>query len=145
MENGLFLLILFGLIAFWCLISFIIAQSGWSAFIPLYRVKTIPQGLTYRMEGGQINDLGGYARSLNITLCREGIGIAVIFLFRCGHPPLFIPWDKVRSIEERTFLFFKHSEITIAAAGQTFALLLQISAKGIALRYKQEAEKLVQS
>jgi hypothetical protein len=37
---------------------------------------------------------------------QEGLFLAVSFPLRIGHPPLFIPWSEVESIEPYRFLFF---------------------------------------
>ena len=38
----------------------------------------------------------GYRSCLTIGTGVEGLYIAVLFLFRVGHPPLFIPWNDIK-------------------------------------------------
>jgi hypothetical protein len=41
----------------------------------------------------------------------NGIYLSVLFIFRIGHPPLFIPWPDVSMREKRFLIFFKQVEL----------------------------------
>lgn len=44
-----------------------------------------------------------YGGSVTVGVGRMGLHLSVIFLFRFGHPPLFIPWRDVTTIQEKKF------------------------------------------
>jgi hypothetical protein len=44
----------------------------------------------------------------------NGIYLSVLFIFRIGHPPLFIPWPDVSMREKRFLIFFKQVELRFA-------------------------------
>jgi hypothetical protein len=55
-----------------------------------------------------------YGNCLIVGLNPDGIYLSVFFLFRIGHPPLFIPWPDVSMRERRFLFFFKQVELRFA-------------------------------
>lgn len=124
-------------IGMWCMVGYKIAQHGWSDFAKLYRVNKLPQGPTYWMQSGSFNWQGSYARAINIVISPEGIGFSMIFLFRCGHPPLLVPWSNVTAVEEKGFTFLlRYLRITMTGGERTFRLRLPMWAKSEVVKYK---------
>lgn len=55
-----------------------------------------------------------YGSCLIVGVNPEGIRLSVLFLFRIGHPPLFIHWPEVSMREKRFLFFFKQVELRFA-------------------------------
>ena len=55
-----------------------------------------------------------YGNCLILAVNSDGIYLSVFFLFRIGHPPLFIPWPDVSMRERRFLFFFKQVELRFA-------------------------------
>jgi hypothetical protein len=124
-------------IGMWCMVGYKIAQHGWSDFARLYRVDKLPQGRTYWWQSGSFNWQGSYARVINVIISPEGICLSTSLLFRCGHPPLLVPWPNVIKVEEKGFTFLlKYLRITMTGGERTFRLRLPIWAKEEVLKYK---------
>ena len=88
----LFLLIL----PFWFLISFLIAQiGGWGELSRYYRAGNPFDGRRWRFRSGQMRLTTHYNGCLTLGVNSYGFYLAVFFLFRAGHPPLFIPWQDI--------------------------------------------------
>jgi hypothetical protein len=51
--------------------------------------------------------LTGYRHVLNVGSDRIGVYLGVLFLFRVGHPPLFIPWTDIIVEQPKTWFFFR--------------------------------------
>jgi hypothetical protein len=52
-------------------------------------------------------------RCLTIYTSAAGLCISILFPFRLGHPPVFIPWDAVRNPRVRRFLGAESVEFDI--------------------------------
>ena len=93
----------------WCTVSLLLAYiGGWAKLANQYldvpeREKRLER--TYGMQSGYIGTTR-YKGCLNFRIYEEGLGLSVLFLFRIGHPPLFIPWDQFHSISEKRVFFF---------------------------------------
>jgi hypothetical protein len=58
--------------------------------------------------------LMNYNSALNIAIYEEGVRIAVLWPFRPGHPPLFIPWSELREPRvRRVFPFVRRLEVQV--------------------------------
>ncbi len=42
-----------------------------------------------------------YGGCLTIVVNSEGIGLSILWPFRAGHPPLFIPWSEISIGQEK--------------------------------------------
>ena len=49
---------------------------------------------------------GGYGNCLTVGSSPHGLYLAMMLLFRFGHPPLLIPWDEI-TVSRQTFVFFR--------------------------------------
>ena len=54
-----------------------------------------------------------YGNCLFVTVNTQGLYLSIFFPFRFLSPPLFIPWSRVESIQERRILFVTHYVILI--------------------------------
>lgn len=96
---------MFGFIAFWFLIIFFIsAISGWRALAQRYRSDMPFSGHTWHLRSGRMGGMARYSGVLTVGVNPAGLYLAVMPLFRVGHPPLFIPWPDVSVTSERRFL-----------------------------------------
>jgi hypothetical protein len=55
-----------------------------------------------------------YGGCINVGVNQNGLYLSVVFLFRLGHPPLFIPWPDISKMKKRAFFFFKQVELRFA-------------------------------
>ncbi len=93
-------------VVIWVFISFHIARNGWAKLANAYLAKSDFFGERFWLRSGRIGKLAGYGGSLFFGANSQGLYISVLFLFRIGHPPLFIPWkDIVRTTEVRVSRF----------------------------------------
>ena len=80
----------------WVGIGFIVPVfSGWRALAQRYRTDRPFPEHTRRMQSGQMRSMTNYGRVLILGSDSEGLYLGVMFLFRIGHAPLFIPWQNV--------------------------------------------------
>lgn len=57
-----------------------------------------------------------YRHILAIGDSDEGLYLSVFFLFRFGHPPLFIPWADVTAVEQDNRLIGKTVKLSFSKA-----------------------------
>jgi len=91
---------------FWMGIGVLISFWGWRWLAAQYPE---PRPFTGDYATGRSGAVGmsRYNHVLRVGADSEGLALAVMFLFRVGHPPLFIPWEEVASVE-RGGIFFHH-------------------------------------
>jgi hypothetical protein len=106
---GLVLLLLF-------MAALTVLQGGWRALSQHYPATFERPGRWYYNVWGQTFATGNvfacekyYKESLigglNVQVSGSGIGLSTNFLRRVFHPPLFIPWAHVVSVEHKDRLF----------------------------------------
>ncbi len=59
-----------------------------------------------------------YNNCLTIGADPSGLYLTLLFLFRIGHPPLFIPWSEISFRNRRTILFFEFVELSLGREEQ---------------------------
>ena len=83
-------------IGLWLTVCFLIAVvSGWFELGRAYRAAQRFVGPTWRFQNAQFRLLTGYHNVLTVGANAEGLYLALLLLFRIGHPPLFIPWQDI--------------------------------------------------
>lgn len=90
------------------LISFI---SGWRELAQYYRYKGQQIDKKRYMQSGTMRWAMGYKSCLTIGANFEGLYFSTFFIFRIGHPPLFIPWSDIK-IGKYKFFGFPMLEMT---------------------------------
>jgi hypothetical protein len=91
-------------------LSLVARLGGWSRLAAAYRTREPFEGSRKRFASGSL--LGGslfgcpcdYSGSLTVGSNPEGLYIAVLPLFRPGHPPLFVPWQDVTAQVKKGWL-----------------------------------------
>jgi hypothetical protein len=112
-QFPLFFILFF--ICLWIFISFVISFiGGWRELGKYYRSTNPVEGKKWTWQSGSFRYSTSYNHCLNIAANEEGIRIAVSFMFRIGHPPLFIPWAETRARQEKFLIFWKNTRFTFA-------------------------------
>jgi len=109
-QPGAFIFIF---IAFWCFISlFLSFIGGWQQLARQYKTTESPYGKAYNSQSGAVGWVS-YNNCLFIRTTPNGLFIAVMFLFRIGHPTLFIPWNDIQFLKETNFLWYHTVKIGV--------------------------------
>ena len=110
---GVFFAVVFPV--FWCCISFVASiVGGWHRLAKRYRENTTISGNTWTSQFAEAHCYAPcfYGIYLSVTANEDGIGLALPFMFRVGHPPLFIPWSEVVVSRTRRLLVFERVRFT---------------------------------
>jgi hypothetical protein len=95
-----------GFALWFCFVSFALAHlGGWATLARAYRAWTPFAGTTRSGQSGAVG-WSNYGNSLIVGCDQRGLSLAVLFLFRAGHPPLFIPWEDISVTESRSLFVF---------------------------------------
>ena len=93
-----------GFISLWLFVSFVISfLGGWLSLSRKFRLHGKFSGPKWWGVSGWMRALASYRGCLVVGANPEGLYLAVIFLFRFAHPPLFIPWAEIAFGRERIF------------------------------------------
>ncbi len=96
-----------GGVIIWVSLSLLASQvGGWAELAKKYAGGRDEPGETYWLRSGSVGAVN-YSSCLVIRVCDDGLRLSVLFPFRIGHPPLFIPWDQFHSVSEKRVLFFR--------------------------------------
>ncbi|MBY0457434.1 MAG: hypothetical protein K2V38_08875 [Gemmataceae bacterium] len=88
-----FLLVAAGFTLWWgFLLNVIGFASGWWALARRYPAKAHFDGTRFHFCSAKIG-WSNYGGALTFVVNAEGIRLSVLFPFRPGHPPLFLPWE----------------------------------------------------
>ena len=71
-------------------------------------------GTVYRFRSGQLRFHTNYGSCLRLTVADEGLEVAVLPVFRPGHPPLFFAWHEIAVTRERNWLNMEVFVLTFA-------------------------------
>lgn len=95
------------LVSFWVVLSLVIGRlTGWAALARAYRSQWPMDGPRLRFQSLRLGSWGGYNQAITFACGMAGLHIAVLFILRPGHPPLFVPWEDVTVRAEEWKLFF---------------------------------------
>lgn len=95
-------------IALWCLVCYSLSWiGGWHALTQRYRFKQDFVGEQWRFRSGKMRWNASFGNCLTLGANRNGLYLAVLFLFRPGQPPLFIPWSEITVQRERRWLLWR--------------------------------------
>ena len=84
-----------GLGVLWIGVTVLIARlSGWATLADVYRFSEHFNGYRWRFQRAQMR-WGMSYNGLTVGMNEKGLYLSVFFLFRMGHPPLFIPWRDI--------------------------------------------------
>jgi len=93
-------------IALWVGGSYLIASmGGWSALAKHYSTQSPFAGEYFRFQSGSLSLFANYGNCLTLGSNTEGFYMAVLFIFRAGHPSMFIPWEDITHQHKKKWLF----------------------------------------
>jgi hypothetical protein len=99
-----------GFVVWWCLICLAIAHvGGWRKLAKKYRTDRLVDGQLLRfvsMQIGYFPTMGSYRQVIFVSLSPEGLGLSLFLPFRCGHPPLLIPWSAITECKREKQFFW---------------------------------------
>jgi hypothetical protein len=104
--------------ALWIGVSSLLSfAGGWALLAERFKATEPAVGEAFRYASALFKRQGmfpvTYRGTLFITVGKEGIHLALHFLFRFLSPPLLIPWTAVESVTEQRHLFGSYGVITI--------------------------------
>ncbi|HPE58972.1 MAG TPA: hypothetical protein PLB10_01435 [Thiolinea sp.] len=89
----------------WVSVSLLLSRlSGWTKLTSHYADNSDKPGKTCYMRSGSVGKVP-YRSCLILRTCETGLRLSVLFPFRIGHPPLFIPWDQFHGLSRKRVLF----------------------------------------
>src|SRR5262249_50835997 len=102
--------------AVWLLVGFLISYiGGWAELATYYRSEQPREAQTWRFQRCSMRWTTHYNGCLTIRANFQGLGLAMLFLFRAGHPPLFVPWHEI-IVERGKTLFWKWTKFRFKRA-----------------------------
>jgi len=82
---------------FWILLSSMIARiSGWRALAESYPVSSDFSGKWLRFQSASLRWSSNYTGIVHFGADAKGLTLSVLFMFKPGHPPIFIPWTDIQ-------------------------------------------------
>ncbi len=101
--------------------TFIGFLSGWHRLARDYRATADFKGIDrFALQSVTLSSFGHYWHCVTLASNAAGLRISVWFLFRLGHPPLFIPWADITVYSVRglfgrriQFAFVKVPEVPV--------------------------------
>jgi hypothetical protein len=101
-----FVYFLFIFIGLWVSISYFVSLAGgWWTLSKTYRFRGKFIGKKYHMRSIGMRSMAGYGFCVNIGVNPDGLYFSLSPLYRLAHPPFFIPWSDIHSIEETKDMF----------------------------------------
>jgi hypothetical protein len=100
---------------FWCWISFMTSVlGGWHRLAKRYRARSTVRGSAWTAPFAKSHCYATqfYGFYLKVTANEDGIGLALPFMFRVGHPALFIPWSEIVVSRTRRLWVFERIRFT---------------------------------
>jgi hypothetical protein len=89
-------------VAWWCFVVYVISLlSGWRQLAGNYRFEGAFTGKRWRFRSISMRWGAGYGSCVHIGADTRGLYLSILFLFRPGHPSLFIPWSDISVREVR--------------------------------------------
>jgi hypothetical protein len=100
----------------WVTVGFVIAQlGGWGELARYYRLQNPFDDKRWHCRSGRMRWTARYNGCLTIGAGSRGLYLAVLFLFRVGHPPLLIPWGDI-SVKTGKTLWWNWTEFRFRQA-----------------------------
>jgi hypothetical protein len=110
-------------IAGWIVFSHIISyMSGWRSLTEIYRATQPFSGERIRPWAASMRWGVNYNGLVSIGADSSGIHLSVSFVFRPGHPPLFIPCGEILAISQRA-MWFNMVKIQFEKCPSTYFLI----------------------
>lgn len=102
-------------VPFWCFVCWLLSQmGGWGRIAARFPGSPNPDGPTFSMQSGRVG-MTNYRSVLTIRPAPDGLHLAIMAIFRVGHPPLFIPWHEIRNARRRQILWMETISFDVSA------------------------------
>ncbi len=99
---------------FWVLICLGLSNmGGWKNLAESYPGKKTFFGKQFTMRDGYLGK-AHYRTLLTLGANSRGLHISVLFAFRIGHPPIFIPWSDISAKHKKRLMIYNMVELTFA-------------------------------
>lgn len=95
-----FFFLIISLLLFWVAVLRLLARiSGWERIASVYQVLDFASDTEVKkFISGKVGNIS-YNNSLHVYLNEFGLGLKTIPLYKLTHPPIFIPWQRIRIID----------------------------------------------
>ena len=89
-------------LVFWLLLNFIVSRlTGWARIASHYRNVGGFTGKVWRFQTITTRRGMAYKGNMNVGADSRGLYLSLFFLFRFGHPPVFVPWGDITVTEKQ--------------------------------------------
>jgi hypothetical protein len=111
---------------FWCGICWLLAQvGGWARLAQRFATHQTPRGTPFHWQSGSLGWVS-YRGVLQLDAAHDGLFLAMPWLFRVGHAPLFLPWAELHHARELRVLWLRFVRVEV---GQPPSARLRLPAK----------------
>ena len=91
---------------FWATVVFLISRiGGWGSMAEAYTYREPHAATCFSMQSAILRLASNYNGVLKICADSEGVYFSVMFLFRPGHSPFFVPWEEITGTKKIYFLY----------------------------------------
>ncbi len=91
---------------FWSTIVYLISRlGGWGSMAEAYSTREPLSAQCFSLQSAILRLASNYNGVLKICADDEGLYFSVMFLFRPGHPPFFVPWEEISGTKRRYFFY----------------------------------------
>ena len=113
-----FLMIAIGILFFWCLVYWLIAElGGWKSLAKIYATEQENRGDIYSWVSSKFSFVSNYRNCLTVSISEAGIRVQPMLLFRFCHQPLFFPWSAILALYA-TRNFFQPGAVLEVKSGE---------------------------
>ena len=89
--------------------------TGWHELAGEYPLSGTFLGRRWRFRSANMRWGTRYGNCLTFGADQKGLFVSVLFPFRCGHPPLSIPWSEI-SVRQMRYFFTERAEFRFRRA-----------------------------
>jgi len=121
------------IIGLWFGVNLVISfVSGWAELARVYRFRGQFLGETWSFQSGQMRMLMGIGNAMKVGADQQGLYLSLLFMFRPGKPPLYVPWQDIATREGR-FLFWNYVELRFRQAPNVYLQISKVLAHKLAM------------
>ena len=90
---------------FWSVIVFLLSRlGGWGSMAEAYPSREPRSAQCFSLQSAILRFTTNYRGVLKICADEEGVYFSVLFLFRPGHTPFFVPWEEISGTKKNYFI-----------------------------------------
>jgi hypothetical protein len=91
---------------FWSAIVYFISRlGGWGSMAEAYPYREPHAAQCFSLQSAILGFAANYNGVLKLCADDEGLTFSVMFLFRPGHAPFFVPWGEICGAKKRAFFY----------------------------------------